>query len=51
MTYGPHRTAETGIVLPALVGIGALHGRQNPVRVIRLLDQSIGLDAGFAIAG
>ncbi len=36
---------ETGILVAALLRVGPLHRLADPVRVVRLLDQAIGLDA------
>ena len=41
---------ELRIVVAPLLGIGALHRLQHPVRVVGLLHQAIRLDAAFAAA-
>ena len=49
--FVPGDRRETGVLAPALFGVGALHGLAHPVRVIGLLDQPIGLHADPTGAG
>ncbi len=47
----PRDRHEARILVAALLRVGALHRRRDPVRVVGLLHQAVGLDADLAAAG
>ena len=46
----PRDRHEAGVLVAPLLRVGALHRRQHPVRVVRLLHQPVRLDAHLAAA-